>query len=256
MPVAIAPIIQAGAGVAQIITNAVNNKKAKQEAEELARTRPKYAINPLVQQELDFAEGNIGGLSPEAESAYGNLNNQQFASSLGAILRGGGSVNNVGSLFGANEEGRQRLALLNDQMRLNQINNLSRARANMVEQQDKAFEFNEWRSWADRAQATAASRQQAQNNIWNGIGTAASAGMQFAGQMQNQNRYDRSLQLNQPVTSAGRPVTATTTYEADYNPNGVSDFVTGFEAETIPVQNQWADAMKNYQYGRGINAPM
>ncbi len=193
MPDIVSSVISGAAGIGQLVTGIVNNAKAKKEAKELARTRPQYAISDLVGQELSDAESEraSGGMSSRAERAYNNLNDKQFSSSLGAILRGGGSVNNVADVFGENEEGRQRLALLSDQMRLNQINNLTRARQSMVGEEGKAFEFNQWRPWADKSQANAAARQQAQQNIWGGIGQIAGSASSFAGQAYDEKQWDK-----------------------------------------------------------------
>lgn len=193
--------ISAATGIAKTVVGAVNNRKAKREAEALAKTRPKYAISDLSGQELDLAESEeaSGGISSRAETAYNNLNDKQFSSSLSAILKGGGSVNNVADVFGESDEGRRRLALLSDQMRVGQIDRLSRARQNMMEQEDKAFEFNEWMPFADKAQAVAGARKQAQDDIWSGIGTVAGAGMQYAGTKYNQKQYSDSLKDRKSV---------------------------------------------------------
>lgn len=195
-----------GGGIALIdtVTNLVNKKKTKEEARELQRTRPKYQENQLIADDLSLAESEAasGGISARAERAYNNLNDKQFSSSLGAILRGGGSVNNVADVFGENEEGRQRLALISDQARLNQISNLSRARQNQVNEDNKAFEFNEWNPWADRAQANAQARQGAENGVWRGLDNLAGAGMQYFGQKYNENQYDKYFNRgNQTPTS-------------------------------------------------------
>lgn len=190
------PVITAGigaaTGLAKTVTGAINNKKAKKEARELEANRPKYQISDLAKKDLSLSESELagGGLSATAENAYNNLNNKQFSSSLGAILRGGGSVNNVADVFSANDEGRQRLALLSDQMRLGKIDRLSRARQQMIGEEDKAFMYNIDAPWKDKAQAASQSRQQAQKDIWGGIDTVAGAGMQYFGQQYNQKQYD------------------------------------------------------------------
>lgn len=214
-------------GLAQTTTGIINNAKAKKEARILERTRPRYAISDLAGQDLDLAESEAasGGISARAETAYNNLNNKQFSSSLGAILKGGGSVNNVADVFGENDEGRQRLALLSDQMRLGQIDRLSRARASMMEQEDKAFEFNQWMPWADKAQANAQARQQAQQDIWGGIKTAAGVGMQAGATAFNNKRYDSFLNGN---SGGGGNEVNTTYYNNKTSPN-YSDFQSPFE---------------------------
>lgn len=195
MPDPLSAGIGAAVGVAQLVTGAINNRKAKKAARELERTRPMYNISQQAKNDLSFSEADLasGGLSSGAESAYNNLNNQQFSSSLNAILKGGGSVNNVGSVFGANEEGRQRLALLNDQMRLQKINNLNRARQSMLNEEDKAFMYNIDAPYKDKAQAVSESRRQAQGMIGSAIGSVANTAQQYAGQAYNEKMYRDAL---------------------------------------------------------------
>ncbi len=206
------PLITAGisgaVGLAKSITGAINNKKAKKEARELEANRPKYQISDLAKKDLSLAESEVGagGLSATAENAYNNLNNKQFSASLGAILRGGGSVNNVADVFSANDEGRQRLALLSDQMRLNKIDRLSQSRKQMMEQEDKAFMYNVDAPWKDKAQAASQSRQQAQKDIWGGIDTAAGAAMGFFGNQYNQKQYDNYFNQGQQGGGQGNSV--------------------------------------------------
>lgn len=214
-------------GLAQTTAGIINNAKAKKEAKLLARTRPKYAISDLSGQELDLAESEAasGGISARAETAYNNLNNKQFSSSLGAILKGGGSVNNVADVFGENDEGRQRLALLSDQMRLGQIDRLSRARASMMEQEDKAFLYNVDAPWKDKAQANAEARKQAQADIWGGIKTASGVGMQAAGSAYNKKQYDNALGGSGGLGGFEEP---TTTYYNNKTSPNYSDFQSPF----------------------------
>lgn len=188
-----AAAIGAAANAAKLVTNLVNNSKAKREARKLEASRPIRETSPLVQQELDLAESELasGGLSAKAERAYNQLNDKQFSASLGAILRGGGSVNNVGDVFGAGEEGRLRLALMNDQMRVDQLNRLSKAREQSAEEADKNFMFNIVAPWKDKVQAVSKARQQATEGIWNSIDNIGAMGMQLAGQQYNEKMYDK-----------------------------------------------------------------
>jgi hypothetical protein len=187
MPVAQA--IQAGLGVAQTVTGLINAGKARKTARELERTRPQYSIDKGYGQNLSLAESNLQGLSDSAETAYNQLADKQFSSSLDAILKSGGTASNVADVYGQGEEGRLRLAQLSDQMRLQQVNSLMRSRESMAEQQDKAFEFNQWRPWADKSQANAAARQGADQQIWGGLQSLGSMGMQFADQQDQKKDY-------------------------------------------------------------------
>ena len=173
--------VQAGLSAVQTAVSLINNAKAKREARELERSRPKYDISPLAQEGLDLAESEVAtGMSGRAESAFKDLENRQLAGSLGAILRGGGSVNNVADVFDASGAGRLRLAQLEDQIRMQQIENLKKSREYMVDQEDKAFMYNVDAPWKDKAQANAAAREQATNGIWNGLQGIGAGVMNYA----------------------------------------------------------------------------
>jgi len=191
-----APIIGGILGAAETVTGIINKAKAKKEAKILERTRPQYSVDKGYGQNLSLAESNLQGLSDSAENAYNQLADKQFSSSLDAILKSGGTASNVADVYGQGEEGRLRLAQLNDQMRLQQVNSLMRARESMADQNDKAFEFNQWRPWADKAQANAAAREGADQQIWGGLQTLGSMGMQFADQKSQQKQYNQYFQSN------------------------------------------------------------
>jgi hypothetical protein len=180
-------------GKAQTIMGLINYRKATKLAKQLEKTRPKYKASPLADEDLSLAESDLaGGMSARAENAYKQQSDKQFSSSLEALLRGGGSVNNVADVFGNSQEGALRLAQMQDQLRLQQVNNVVRARRYKDEQLDKTFDFNEWRPWADKAQATAVARKEAQSAIWSGLQTSASAtsnALSSAGQQQDFSSY-------------------------------------------------------------------
>jgi hypothetical protein len=169
-------------GVGQAVAGLFGKSKAKKEAERLAASRPKYAESPYAKQGLSLAESELStGMSGEAKNAYEQGIDRDLSTSLNAVLKGGGSVNNIAEVFGASTQGRQRLAMMKDNLRLNQINNVVRAQNTMTEEREKAFQFNEWAPWADAAKANAGARQAAENQIWGGIGTLGSAVMGIGG---------------------------------------------------------------------------
>lgn len=191
MPDLISTGIQGTLGIAQLVSNLIKSGEAKSEAARLEKTRPKYKISPLVGEDLALAESDLGtgGLSANSKNAYEELNNRQFSSSLSAILRGGGSVNNVADVFDASEAGRLRLAELNDEMRLQKVNNLVRARRYANDERDKEFEFNQWMPWSDKSQAVAEARRGSESGIWSGLGTIGSAAMRYGQSVQDEKAY-------------------------------------------------------------------
>lgn len=222
--------IGAAVGLAQTVTGIVNNKKAKKEAKELERSRPKYQVSDLPQKDLDLAESELGGLSSQAETAYGLLQDKAFSSSLGAILRGGGSVNNVGDVYGASDEGRQRLALLNESVRAQKIQNLAQRRAKVIEENDKGFLYNVDAPWKDKARANYHARTQAQQDIWGGLKTAAGVAMQGIASERNWNRYEDLYKdgfgtFDEP----SQPSASGTTYYNGAQNDAYGDFENPFE---------------------------
>lgn len=207
------PLIPVALGVAKTVTGLVNKGKAKREAARLKRSRPQYTIDPGFQQNLDLAESEAStGLSDTAENAYNQLQDKEFSSSLDAILKSGGTATNVADVYGQGQEGRLRLAQLSDQMRLSKINNLMRSREAMAEQTDKKFMYNVDSPWKDAAAANAEARRGADEQIWSGIQTVGSAGMQFMDQ-QNQNKQFNDYLKTTGSNNGGGSSTSTSTYQ-------------------------------------------
>lgn len=191
MPIPIAAISGA-LGVGQAVAGLLGGDSAEDEAKRLAASRPRYKISPYVNQAVDLAESELSnGMSADARRTYEEGNDRALSASIDAILKSGGSTNNIADVFDASAMGRSRLAQLQEQMRLQQINNVRSAWSNAQEEEAKAWEFNDWRKWADAAQANAQSRQNASSNLWGGLNTIGSAATGYLGQLQQQQNYDR-----------------------------------------------------------------
>lgn len=165
-------------GVAQTVTGLINAKKTKKEAARLAATRPKLEASPYLDDQLSLAQSELSsGMSGAAENAYEQGLSRDVSSSLDAILKGGGDVNNVAEIFDRSAVGRQRLSLMKENLRLSQVNNLVNAQGAMENQRQQMFQFNEAAPWFDAARANAQGRQKAQDMIWGGLQTVASSAM-------------------------------------------------------------------------------
>lgn len=187
-------------GAAQTAVSLINAHKAKVAAKELERTRPKRQTSPLIGQNLSLAESELaGGMSSAAETAYNNAMDRQQAGSLSALLRGGGDVNSVSDIYASGEEGRQRLSMLTDQLRLKQIDNVVSARNMSADEADKNFLFNQWALWADKSQANAKAREGADKGIWSGLNTVAGAATNFLG------GKDKAAGTGSTTTDTGLP---------------------------------------------------
>lgn len=191
-------------GTAQAAVGLINSRKTKREAARLAASRPKLEASPYLDDQLSLAQSELSsGMSGAAESAYEQGLSRDVSSSLDAILKGGGDVNNVAEIFDRSAVGRQRLALMKENLRLSQINNLVNAQGAMENQRQQMFQFNEAAPWFDAARANAQGRQKAQDMIWGGLQTVASGAMsagQSAGAQNDFNNYFQSGQQGNGYT--------------------------------------------------------
>ena len=71
--------------------------------------------------------------------------------------------------------------MLNEELRLKQIDNVVKARNMMVDETDKNFLFNEVKPWEDKAAANAEARRSAEKSIWSGLDTLTGSASTFLG---------------------------------------------------------------------------
>lgn len=196
-PIPAAGIIQGVAGLATSAIGLINAGKTKREAERLAASRPDYEISPLVDQDLSLAQSELAnGMSNAAERAYKDLDNGQFSSSIGAILKSGGGANSIGAIYGNSQDGRLKLAQMEDQFRLRKMDTYLRQSERKQQEEQTQWQVNEYAPWADKAQANAQARQNAQSQIWGGIGTFASGAMNGANAIQEGNKLNVPIVMN------------------------------------------------------------
>lgn len=193
---------QFGLGALEGVLGLSAAAKAKKEAAALEASRPKYTVNPNVQSEVSLAQSELSnGMSADAETAYNEGIDRDLSTTLDALLKSGGTPNNISQTFDSSEIGRQKLAMMKDQLRLNQVNSLVSAYRNQSSEGDKAFEFNQWMPWADKAQANAAARENANKQIFGGLNTAGSAIMNFGSQQSQANLFDKYFGNKKITTS-------------------------------------------------------
>lgn len=218
-------------GLYKVGSGLVKEGKAKKEAALLNKTRPQYSVNPNVQNEVSLAQSELSnGMGADATRAYQEGTDRDLSTTLDALLKGGGSPNNIAQTFDDSEAGRQKLALMSDNLRLNQVNNLVSAYRNQTGEQDKAFLYNIDAPWKDKTQANAIARQNAANEVSSGIDTTiGAAGSYFGAQKQN-NLYDKYFGKNSTTDN--------------YSPTHVPDLVRN--NSLVPI-NSSTSTMNNMQ---------
>ena len=193
MSMAAVAIGTAAVGIAEFGIGASKASKAKKEAAHLEQTRPKASISGQIKDDLSLAESDLSnGISSKALQAYTEQQDKGMSTGISAIQRMGGSANNIGDLFGKSLEGAGSLAMIQEQSRQQKVANLVRARQSYANEEEKVFEFNEWKPWADEVQANAQAKQAASNMEMAGINTVVSAGTSYAGAKGSANALDKA----------------------------------------------------------------
>lgn len=173
-------LIAAAAAAAKGISGAIQAKKAKNEAEKLANSRPLLPNNQYAQDSLALTENELArGDNSPGMRAYDEGVSNDLSTSIGAILKGGGDVNNIGQLFDSTNQGRQRARLMSENIRMNNVQNFLRASQVADNANQQQFQFNQWAPWADQSQANAQSRLAANQKIWGAVDEFGSAAMQY-----------------------------------------------------------------------------
>jgi hypothetical protein len=202
----------AAIGVGELAYGIIKSDKAKSEAKKLQGTRPTLKNSPYTQDQISLAESQLStGMSADAKATYEQDMDRSLSTSLQSVLKGGGNPNNVGEIFSSDQQGRQRLALMKDNLRLADIDRVTRAQDAAEEMREKQFNVNEDAPWKDEAQANAQARVGAQNEIMSGIGLAGSGVMKGIEGV----KAAKSLNTNPNTPTATGPLSPS-------NPNNVS----------------------------------
>ncbi len=166
-----AVIVGLGTAAYSIISGASKKSKAKKMARK--NQRPNYEIPKAVQDNQRILESRASqGLSDQSIQLYKQSSDRQTTSSLDAILKGGGNVNNIAELYDTTNVGINRMALIDDEMRARNVQALVNQNNVLGGHQDKAWQVNYWGPYADKAQAAAALQKQGADQINQGITTA------------------------------------------------------------------------------------
>jgi|SRR5579863_5122747 len=181
-------------GLGEAAVGFINTEKAAKRAKESGATRPKLAPSSYTKDQISLAESELStGMSGAAKTAYEQDMDKSLSTSLGTSLRMGGTPNNVGSIFANSAEGRARLAIMKDNLRLSQIRNLYEAQGTSEEEREKEFEFNNWRPWADAAQSNAVAKETGQSEIFSGLNTAAGGVMRYGQEKSSADQFAKYL---------------------------------------------------------------
>ncbi len=146
-----------------------------------ANQRPTYNIPQGEYDNLYMAENNASqGLDQGSKQIMTNNADRGLATSLNSVLRGGGDANAAGNIYDNYLNGISNITLMDNAQKIQNVNKLVASRNRMSDEQDKAWQINQYAPWADKAQQIAQQKSYGQQQIDSGIGSLASSGMAAA----------------------------------------------------------------------------
>lgn len=157
-----------------------NNNVAKKK--ERANKRPTYTTPNEIGDNQMLAEQNAQqGLSDASKQIAIDNTNQQFSSSIDALLKAGGGLNSISDAYAAFGNNMKDLVGLDDELRLKHQQVLMGTNEEVAASKDKEFQFNKFAPFADQAQSIAELRSQGNAAMQAGITGATGALAGIAG---------------------------------------------------------------------------
>lgn len=160
-------------GAAQLGYGIHQMNQAKKAA--AANVMPTYRTPAEEQQMLALAQSRAGqGISDASRQAYMSASDRALNTGINNMLRSGGSANAVSTLVGNTQQQAANMALFDDQVRMQNLQNLQNQLARQSANADKRWQINEYAPWANRSQAIAQNLAAANNAVNAGIGALSS----------------------------------------------------------------------------------
>lgn len=169
-------------GAVQIVDSFIKDKQLKKQAAEAEKNKPIKQTSQFDKDALALAESEMAnGMSSAAEKAYNDSVDRGLSSSISAMLKSGGNVNSIGEIYGATEQGRQNLAVMQDQMRLTQLQNVMKSYDKMASEEEKNWMVNLYAPYKDKLQAIGEQRKNVAQQRVAGMNTMGSGLMTALG---------------------------------------------------------------------------
>jgi hypothetical protein len=169
------------------------------------------------------------GLSDQALETYRASADRNLNSSINAILRGGGDVNNISDLYDTAGQSDQHIALLEEEVRQKNMQNLMKQNETMAGEQEKKWIINEYGPYQDTKQLIAGLKNQSNQNKWGGINTIIggvnNAASSLLGSGNNNNKtvdpganstYTSSVSIPSNYGNVTTPAPATSSLETNF----------------------------------------
>lgn len=151
--------------------------EAKRAAAEAEATKPVKKTSQFDRDALALTESDLAnGMSAEAEQAYGDTEARSLSSAISAILKGGGSANNISDMYGNTAQGRQQLALVRENLRMKKVDEYLKQLDTMANEEEKNWLTNEYGPYINKLKAIGEARKAAAEQTAKGIDSIGGMG--------------------------------------------------------------------------------
>lgn len=167
-----------------IIGGQINKTKANAEAKYLEATKPVKKTSQFDRDALNLTESDLAnGISAEADQAYNDATDRSLSSSISAILKSGGSANNIADIYDSTAQGRSNMAIMRDQLRMKKVDEYLKSLDTMAENEEKNWLVNEYGPYINKLKAVGEAKKAAAEQTAKGLDSLGSmgGGMNFGG---------------------------------------------------------------------------
>lgn len=148
----------------------VNTSKANPEANYLEKTKPVKKTSQFDRDALNLTGSDLAnGMSAESEQAYNDTTDRALSSSISALLKSGGSANNIADIYGNTAEARQQLAVIRDQIRMKNVEKYLAELDNMAQEEEKKWLVNEYGPYINKLKAVGEAKKAAAEQTAKGL---------------------------------------------------------------------------------------
>lgn len=202
MAVIVPAAIAAAIGIYKVAEGAHEKSQAKKLA---ATNRPVYNIPQSDYNNLSIAQSMAGqGLSDGSKQILLDNADRGLATSVSAVLQGGGNPNDVGGIYKTYLDNLSNVAVYDNQMKVKNMDTLLAANYRMSDQTDKQWQINNWGPYADKLKAAAQLRAMGSDSTNSGLSTVASAAMSVGSGLQQRENTQKIIDAgNQPKQNNG-----------------------------------------------------
>lgn len=160
-----------------IVAGQVNLTKANAEANYLEKTKPVRKTSQFDRDALSLAQSDLAnGMSAETEQAYDDANDKSLASSISAILKSGGSANNIADMYDSSAQAQQNMAIIRENMRMKKVDAYLAELDTMAEEDSTNWLVNEYGPYINKVKAVGEARKAAAAQTAKGLDSLGGSG--------------------------------------------------------------------------------